>query len=54
MEKVGKEDMNKLGFGFLRLPMLEKAGEIDLERLNGMVHVYLQHGKNILTLRRLI
>ena len=45
MEKVGKEDMNKLGFGFLRLPMLEKDGEIDLERLNEMVDVYLQHGK---------
>ena len=37
--------MNKLGFGFLRLPMLEKDGEIDLERLNEMVDVYLQHGK---------
>ena len=37
--------MNKLGFGFLRLPVLEKDGDIDLERLNEMVDVYLQHGK---------
>ncbi|HIX76217.1 MAG TPA: aldo/keto reductase [Candidatus Fusicatenibacter merdavium] len=37
--------MNKLGFGFLRLPVLEKDGDIDLERLNGMVDTFLQHGR---------
>ena len=38
--------MNKLGFGFLRLPGWgNSGGEIDLEVLNQMVDVYLEQGK---------
>lgn len=40
------EEMNlpKLGFGMMRLP--EKDGEIDLERVSGMVDTYMQSGMN--------
>ena len=38
--------MNKLGFGFLRLPGWGKSGgDIGLELLNRMVDVYLERGK---------
>lgn len=37
--------MNKLGFGFLRLPVTP-AGEIDLSLLNQMTDVFLSHGQN--------
>lgn len=39
--------MNKLGFGFLRLPVVEdtNSSEINLELLNQMVDIYLSHGK---------
>ena len=37
--------MNKPGFGFLRLPGLEKTGgEIDIKQLDQMVDVYLERG----------
>ncbi len=37
--------MNKLGFGFLRLPVAP-AGEIDLSLLDQMTDVFLAHGQN--------
>ena len=37
--------MNKLGFGFLRLPVTP-AGEIDLSLLDQMTDVFLAHGQN--------
>ena len=37
--------MNKLGFGFLRLP-IAPAGEIDLSLLDQMTDVFLAHGQN--------
>lgn len=37
--------MNKLGFGFLRLPKAGDTDEIDLNLLNQMVDTYLAHGK---------
>ena len=37
--------MNKLGFGFLRLP-IAPAGEIDLSMLDQMTDVFLAHGQN--------
>ena len=38
--------MNKLGFGFLRLPGWGKSGgDIDLELLNRMVDIYLEQGR---------
>ena len=38
--------MNKLGFGFLRLPGWGKSGgDIDLDLLNRMVDIYLERGK---------
>jgi len=38
--------MNKLGFGFLRLPVAAGTdGEIDLELLNRMTDTFLSHGK---------
>lgn len=40
--------MNKLGFGFLRLPVTP-AGEIDLSLLDQMTDVFLAHGRTILT-----
>lgn len=37
--------MNKLGFGFLRLPTVGNTDEIDLDALNQMVDTYLEHGR---------
>ena len=37
--------MNKLGFGYMRLPMLEN-GEIDLEHCTKMVDAFMEAGFN--------
>ncbi|MDD8049113.1 MAG: aldo/keto reductase [Thomasclavelia sp.] len=36
--------MKKLGFGLMRLPMLENGTDIDIDQLNKMVDTYLEHG----------
>ena len=40
--------MKKLGFGFKRLPLVNKKDikSIDLDRLNGMVDLYIEKGFN--------
>ena len=44
MGNVFRDETKKLGFGLMRLPMLEGTGEIDIETMKQMVDYFMEQG----------